>query len=566
MIFAFIWTTFQTFEVWSPSLELHEGEEAPVTVRLPASYFRITLLRNEYHYLNTSSSSCPHLVPKGELVVPDKECTGLLKAFEGARRPVHATKVIGFFVFYLLVGMLLGIFMRGKHMRRARWLRSQITVFLMITMMLAISKALLLLTALPAQIIPVTMVPLLASYFLRKHLTYGVTLASALLAASLVNFDIEVLMVQFITGVSSVIVLGNKRRTRVHLKAGAMAAWVAVAASMITTLLFSGTLNVYDDISEHFDPRYSIWLASLFSGLGSGVIAWITAPLAGIMFGEVSRGKLLDLQELDHPLLRILREKAPSTWEHSRAMANLAEAAAHAIGANALLIRVGAYFHDVGKSSKPEYFIENQAGGQNPHDQLTPHESARAIFQHVTEGVKLLRREGVPEDIIEFAYSHHGSGILEFFWHKNLADGNLQELEEKDFSYPGHPPTTRETGILMLVDAVEAAARTIDGPDKIQFETLLQRIAFSKLTQGQLDETGLSVMDMRVVINTIVDTLVSMHHARIKYPWQTESTGISGKQAQINQKTAIPDDAANENAASAPEDTPLTPVPKAPKI
>ena len=243
------------------------------------------------------------------------------------------------------------------------------------------------------------------------------------------------------------------------------------------------------------------------------------------MVGEVSRGRLMDLQDLDHPLLKRLRERAPATWEHSRAMANLAEAAAQAIGANALLVRVGAYFHDVGKSYHSEFFIENQSGGVNPHDQMTPLDSAHTIFHHVTEGTRLLRQHRVPEDVVEFVHTHHGTGVLEYFWHKNLSEGTAPELTERDFSYPGHKPAGRETGILMLIDSIEAAARTVSSPEKAQFELLVQRIVFTKLARGQLDESGLSLADTRAVANTVVDALVGMYHSRIKYPWQTDSTG-----------------------------------------
>ena len=527
LVFAVLWVCTQSVELWVPSSEVKDGVEAPVTVRLPGNYFRITMLRNEVHYLATASSTCPNVFPRGAKVSAGTECSKVLHAFEAARRPIRPTRLLGSFALFLVVGLLLSAYMRRAVMGRARWFRCQVAVFVILTVMAMGSKAILLFTGLPAQILPVAMVPLLATYYLGRRLSFCVAFAAAIVASSLVNYDVGLFLIYLMTGVASVVVLGSRRRTRVLVKAGAMAAWVAVVSTLVITLVFSGTLDIYDDMTEHVDPRYSIWLAALFSGIGSGLVAMLFAPIIGLMVDEVSRGRLLDLQDLDHPLLTRLRENAPSTWEHSRAMANLAEAATHAIGGNALLVRVGAYYHDVGKSLRPEYFIENQGGGENPHDKLSPHDSARAIFQHVVEGTNMLRDEVVPEDVIEFAYSHHGTGLLEFFWHKNLADGNSQNLTEEDFSYHGHRPTTRETGILMVVDAIEAAARTVDHPEKLAFEGLVQRIVFSKLSQGQLDETSLTLADLRIVSNNIVDTLVGMYHARIKYPWQIESTGLS---------------------------------------
>jgi putative nucleotidyltransferase with HDIG domain len=525
-VFGALWLGIQSFELFQEGLEARLGRTTAVTVRLPASYFRITMLRNEFHYLQTASSACPQMVPRGTKLYKGEECAGLVRAYERARRPIRPLKLLGMFLFNGIAALFLSRFLRRDGGGRTAWLRSQVTILVLLTAMLLGSKALLLLTSLPAQMMPVAFVPLLCGYFLGKRHAFGVAFIAAILAASLVNFEVGVMLMQLVTSVAAVLALRSRHRAQVLVRAGAMAAWVAVVASVVATLLFAGTLDIHDDLLEHFDPRYSLWLASLFSGLGSGLLAWIALPLVGPMMGEVSRNKLLDLQELDRPLLQRLRERAPATWEHCRTMANLAEAAAHAIGGNALLVRVGAYYHDVGKSSKPEYFIENQSGGENPHDKMEPVESARAIFHHVSEGVRLLRQEGLPEDVIEFAYSHHGTSLLEYFWHKTMSAENPEGLTERDFTYPGHKPSTRETGILMLVDAIEAAARTVDQPEKTKFESLVQQIVFSKLYQAQLDESGLSVTDLRVVATTLVDTLVSMYHARIKYPWQNDTTGI----------------------------------------
>ncbi len=526
LLFAFIGMVGHNFETWFSSWEVKVGEEAPVTVRLPARYFRITLLRSEFHYLSTTSSTCPHLVPRGAKLKPGGECSGLVKAFESARRSRGPLYLLGIFVFYLVIGLLLAAFMRT--IGRARLLRAQATVFTLLIVLIAGAKAILLLTALPAVVVPVVTVPLLTAYFFRRRVAFVVVLVSSIVTASLINFDIEFFAVYLVSGLT---VVGSSRRSRSRawrqLKGGAFAAWVAVLFTVATTLVFSGTLNIYDDLTEHLDPRYSIWISALFGGLGSGVLAWLLTPLVGRLVGEVSRSRLLDYQDLDQRLLTRLRERAPGTWEHSRAMANLAEAAANAIGANAHLARVGAYYHDLGKSSGADYFIENQAGGPNPHDELTPEESAGRIFRHVLEGTRLLRKEGLPEDVVEFCYSHHGTGLLEYFWYKNMSAGNPDDLSEEDFSYPGHKPSTREAGILMVVDAIEAAARTVDSPDKAAFQNLVQKIIFSKLSQGQLDVTGLTVSDLRTVADTLVDTLVNMYHARIKYPWQTGDTGAT---------------------------------------
>jgi putative nucleotidyltransferase with HDIG domain len=213
--------------------------------------------------------------------------------------------------------------------------------------------------------------------------------------------------------------------------------------------------------------------------------------------------------------------QAPGSWEHSRAMANLAEAASAAIGADALLTRVGAYYHDLGKTCQAKYFIENLARGErSPHEDLEPDVSADAIMAHVVEGTRILREGRVPEAVIEFSYTHHGTSIIEYFWHKCLAQGNPKNLTEEAFRYPGIRPRTPETAILMLIDSIEAGARTVEPPTREKFLEMVQRVVFVKMQQGQLDESGLTIADIRTLALHVTETLVNTYHKRVRYPWQ----------------------------------------------
>jgi putative nucleotidyltransferase with HDIG domain len=241
------------------------------------------------------------------------------------------------------------------------------------------------------------------------------------------------------------------------------------------------------------------------------------------LLGQVPRERLHDLTDLEQPLLKRMSQKAPGSWEHARAMANLAEQAAAAIGCDALLVRVGAYYHDLGKSVRPKFFVENLAHDEvSPHDELEPDESTDAIIAHVIEGTQILREGGIPEPVVEFAYTHHGTQLVEYFWNKCQQQGNPKGLSPEGFRYPGMKPQTKETAILMLVDSIEAASRTVDPPDRERFEQMIQRILFTKLGSGQLDECGLSTFDLSTIVTRMADTLVNMHHHRIKYPWQVE--------------------------------------------
>lgn len=266
--------------------------------------------------------------------------------------------------------------------------------------------------------------------------------------------------------------------------------------------------------------------------LAGGLAALLRAP-AERLLGHVPRERLHDLTDLEQPLLKHMAEHAPGSWEHSRAMANLAEQAASSIGIDALLVRVGAYYHDLGKSVRPKYFVENLAHGEtSPHENLTPYESAKVIRAHVEEGTKILRDGGIPEPVVEFAYTHHGTQVVEYFWNRCKERGNPDHLTEEDFRYPGMRPQTKETAILMLVDSIEAASRTIDPPERAQFEAMIQRIVFTKLQSGQISESGLSMADLRTIVTRMADTLVNMNHHRIKYPWQAKQAEQFGVPAR----------------------------------
>jgi putative nucleotidyltransferase with HDIG domain len=273
--------------------------------------------------------------------------------------------------------------------------------------------------------------------------------------------------------------------------------------------------------------------------VGGGVLAGLIGTLfrrpGERLLGAVSRDRLIELTDLDQPMLTKMATEAPGSWEHARAMANLAEAAAAAIGADSLLVRVGAYYHDLGKTIQPKYFVENLLPGErSPHEDLDPDVSADAIMAHVVQGAKILRDGGIPEPVVEFAYTHHGTQTIEFFWHKCLERGNPKNLKEDFFRYPGMKPQTKETAILMLVDSIEAASRTIQPPDREKFEQMIQRVIFTKLKSGQLDDSGLTLEDLRTIVARMSDTLLNMYHGRVKYPWQRESRESMSKIVKPN--------------------------------
>ena len=255
------------------------------------------------------------------------------------------------------------------------------------------------------------------------------------------------------------------------------------------------------------------------------------------LFGVTTDVTLLELSGTDHPLLRELQANAPGTFSHTMQVAALADAAAASIGANRLLARVGALYHDVGKLARPQYFVENQSRGENPHATLSPNLSAKIIADHVREGQELALQYRLPAVVRAFIPMHHGTMRIEYFYQQALKahkDGD-PPVEESDFRYGGPRPETREAAILMLADGVEAAARSLDDPAPHRIEALVNQIVDARRSDGQLDRSPLTFEDLRVIRETLTRSLVSHYHGRIKYP------GVPAEEPRPKRRKSRPD-------------------------
>ncbi len=287
-----------------------------------------------------------------------------------------------------------------------------------------------------------------------------------------------------------------------------------IVAGGATQLLTAGRVVTAMDLANPLVGAAASGAVVVSLGIG-------LAAVVDRMLGNLSRTQLLELSDLRNPLLKRIASRAPGTWQHSRMMANLAESAAHAANADALLVRVGAYYHDLGKADEPGHFIENTGPHQpNLHDALSPRESAAKIVDHVREGVRRGREAQLPEDIIDFMHTHHGTGRVEYFWQRALEEADSIPPDEAEFTYPGEPPRTRETAILAIVDAVEAAARTLQSANQRSVQRMIHQILFTKIESGQLDRCGLSAADLHGIIESLIASLLAASHDRVPYPWQ----------------------------------------------
>jgi len=309
--------------------------------------------------------------------------------------------------------------------------------------------------------------------------------------------------------------------------------WVGVTALLLD--LFFGKIPI-EGLGASDPGAWRLFgkacLIALSSGVLTGLFVGGILPLLEGVFGLTTEISWLELSDLNHPLLRQMQLEAPGTFHHSLVVASLAESAAEAIGANAIMSRVCAYFHDIGKLNKPEYFIENQ-GGVNPHDELTPTMSSLIIVAHVKDGVDLAIKNKLNPRILEVIQEHHGDSLVYFFYRKAQerlqkeeashesgasSSDDLPKVDEKSFRYPGPIPQSRESGIISVADAIESASRTMSKPSPARIKALVDEIVFKRLRDGQLDACGLTMSEVTRIREVFSKTLRSMLHSRIKYP------------------------------------------------
>ncbi len=336
----------------------------------------------------------------------------------------------------------------------------------------------------------------------------------SILAGVYAGFALEPAALAFLGSLAGVFgVLGATQRGQI-IRAGFLVALAQVAVSLSFTLAGGGVeqAKVTADV-----------LASLANGvLLAGVLTAGSLPFFENLFGLLTPFRLLELADPNQPLLRRLLLEAPGTYHHSLLVANLAEAAAEAVGANALLARVGAYYHDIGKIRRPYFFVENQFGGRNPHDRLSPHLSALVITSHVKDGLELARQYRLPEGLTRFIREHHGTTLVGYFYQRAVAAaGGGQKVGEERFRHQGPIPQSRETAIVMLADGAEAIVRSLPQPTTPRrLQAAVRRLIRERLEDGQLDGCPLTLRDLAAIADAFVRVLSGVFHARIEYPDQ----------------------------------------------
>ena len=365
---------------------------------------------------------------------------------------------------------------------------------------------------LPVYIIPIAMFSILLTVLLDTTVSLISSTILILLVSLLIGNDLDFAIIQFFISFIAILSVRKLRKRR------------QIIATMLTLVFCS--LFVFFSVMlfkgiDFLDYNYSTVGYLALSSFLCPILAFGLVPLFESFFGITTDLSLIELLDYDQPLLKKLMEDAPGTHTHSVKVGTLAESCANAIGARALLCRVGSYYHDIGKIKKPEYYAENQTG-ENKHDSITPHMSAKILKQHVTDGLALADEYGLPTIVKDFIETHHAKNRMEFFYKKALE--NDSKVDENEFRYPGPKPSSKETGIVMLAEAIEAQANSLKNPTLEKFETMIDKAIRSRLEDGQLDECPLTMEDLQKIKGRrdgkhgLLPVLSGLYHSRPEYP------------------------------------------------
>lgn len=449
------------------------------------------------------------VVQKGLLVTPEQQDRLIqIRKKMAAREVMNRLLTISLFVF-LGLGLIF-LYLKSFDSKNLHSPRSLSLILTTLFLTLAIERTILFLPSASFYLVPGALASILLTILLKPSLGVMAALSVTILSAPLVEFRPEILLMILLGSlIGSFTARGIRKRIQ-FLKVGASVGMINTAA-LVAFFLFQDW-----KLKETFD-LYPMCFAN---GFLATAIVFFLIPIFEYLFNLTTDITLLELSDLNHPLLKRMVVEAPGTYHHSLVVSTLAEAACATIGANALLARVGCYFHDIGKIAHSEYFTENQNSlTRNKHDRLTPTMSCLTIMNHVKDGIELAKKYKLKDVIIQFIPEHQGTGVVYYFYRKALDQaGPGEKINSDDFRYPGPKPQSRETAVALLSDSVEAASRSLKevAPDSIR--TLVRKIINEKFIDGQLDECDLTLKDLHKIQESFVHNLMAIFHTRVNYP------------------------------------------------
>jgi cyclic-di-AMP phosphodiesterase PgpH len=460
------------------------------------------------------------LVKSGAVITP--EIYDRLKKVGLLDQEMKMYPYYGLFIFVIIV--IAGLYYFMKEEREKEHFRKYVTIYaLLFTLTLVVMKVLSISTELGLSslmyAVPVAAGAMMIKMLFNEELAVVSTIIFAFSAALIFNeqttgnFNFIMSLYVLFNGIAGIVFLGKTQQRSKILQAGFFVSFIAILTVACVLLLQNGK---FTSVQIGLD----LGCAGI-SGFVSSVLTLGLLPVIESSFNILSVTKLIELSNPNHPILRKVLMEAPGTYHHSIMVANLSEAACESIGANGLLARVGSYYHDVGKTKRPHFFIENQMNMENPHDKIAPQLSKTIITAHPYDGADMLRAEKIPKEIIDIAEQHHGTTLLKFFYHK-AAQLTDKEVAESDFRYPGPKAQTKEVAIIGIADAVEAAVRSLSKPTPVKIDGIIRKIINDRLEDGQFDECDITLKELDTVAKTLTETLKGIFHSRIEYPEESK--------------------------------------------
>jgi len=486
------------------------GTEAWITYRAPAAFQAQgrSFVRHEV------------LVPKGKLVTESDR--RLVEEAVRNRARVSPGQILGTFLIVSVFIFILLYHINILYPTGTEKNKNLILIYMMILSVLACAKIALFYELFSPYLIPLPWAGMVITVLVNRRIVPLTMFITLIFVSLLAPFDFGLFLVLLAGGLVSGSWVRKARKRNDLMFASLLVGLVMALVFLCESLLNNHQLSLV--LPEA--------VASLSNGLVAGLLTLISLPAFERLFDFASPFRLIELLDLNSPVLSELFLKAPGTYQHSMAVATISENVANEIGANGLLVRVGAYHHDIGKMFNPQFFIENQVGGEDQHDELGPVASAAVIRSHVILGVRLARKIGLPGPVEAFIPEHHGTSTIQYFYHKSKQQES-QIKSERVFKYSGPKPQSKETGIVMIVDSCEAACRVLESRDKAAIRKLVSRIAYGKAEQGELDESGLTIGELKKIIDVLTNTLKSTVYRRIAYPSDEESRADRSRQSKL---------------------------------
>jgi cyclic-di-AMP phosphodiesterase PgpH len=471
---------------------------------------RQSLLDNISHARGMVQSG-ERIVSQGELITHEvfQILESLRREYETRLRGANLNMILlGQFILVLSLLSVLYLFLYNFRQEILKDVRKTLFILFLLFLMVFLSIMFIRYSIISFYIVPFAIVPIIIRTFYDERLALFVHTIILLIVGFFAPNSFEFVFLNFVIGIVAIFSLTNLyRRSKLF--------FTAVIIILSYSSLYFGIAITQESSLDTIEWMNFAWFG------GNGLLVLVTYPLLYIFektFGFISDATLMELSDTNQPLLRKLAEETPGTFQHSIQVANLAEAAIHEIGGNALLVRTGAMYHDIGKMANPIFFIENQSSGYNPHDYMEFEESAQMIISHVTKGIEMARKHNLPDQIIDFIRTHHGTTRVQYFYKSYLRKYPNDDIDAQKYTYPGPKPFSRETAVLMMADSVEAASRSMKAINIVTINKLVESIINNQVREEQFTNTEITFRDISRIKEVFKKKLGNIYHARIAYP------------------------------------------------